>query len=105
MKLIVLIISLFSLILMVGCGQPDVYYYKTGNTIQQTKQDWKECFAGLLQYEFGPFDHEAYDTYEQLGRDCMWSKGYKLLEPKKLGKQVNTETGTIQGETYCIAGD
>jgi hypothetical protein len=35
----------------------------------------------------------------------MWSKGYKLLEADKLGKLVNTETGTIQGETYCIAGD
>ena len=98
------IIALFTFLFLAGCS--DTYYYKPGNTLEQTEEDWDECYQQLMSYGSPEAsDIELMDNLQDIATQCMLDKGYQLKDESKITQGTRTKEGIKEGIYYWLAGD
>lgn len=127
MKSIIRILTLITLF-VAGCSADRCYWYQTGQTLQQARQDCRNCYNEALEDsleieqtyerrsvqvydrdpEYLPGFQDVITTYqlrvENATRGCMKRKGYRLTRASELGSEVHRRTTCISGDCFSIAG-
>ncbi len=90
-------------LLITGCENK--YYYSEGKTIDQTKADWQQCYADVINQPTHTYSYDYGDIQQEQAQQCMREKGYDTYPASRFDEHVKVEEGFVNREPYWIAGE